>query len=176
MFRTEDFVALDVETASADLDSICQFGIARFVAGHLMSVKTHLVRPRRGFAAGNTALHGIDAAKVAKSADWDEVYAQVRRGLAGNTIVSHTLFDRKALFKACCRGRSPMFSYVRWIDSCALARRTWPALESYSLGSLANVFGLPHRAHDAGEDARVAGQIYLLALHGTAKSNGEPAQ
>jgi DNA polymerase III epsilon subunit-like protein len=65
-----------------------------------------------------------------------------------------------------------MFSYTHWIDSHAAARQAWPGLRSYSLGELARHFGLAHCAHDAGEDARVAGQIYLLAMEETFKRTG----
>lgn len=169
--QARDFVAVDVETASADLASICQIGIARFHKGYLVDVETHLVRPRGRFAASHAAIHGINAARVVKAPAWDEVYAHVRPGMLGKTIVSHTIFDRKAIFQACCRGKSPMFSYVRWIDSCQVARRAWPGLEGYSLGALARNAGLPHRAHDAGEDARVAGQVYLLASQEISRRN-----
>jgi DNA polymerase-3 subunit epsilon len=168
----KDFVAIDVETASADPATICQLGIARFQAGSLAGLETYLVQPRSRFEAENTALHGLHAALVSGAPAWDEVYAHTRPGLVGKTIVSHTLFDRKAIFKACCRGRSPMFSYTHWIDSHAAAREAWPGLRSYSLRELARHFGLAHRAHDAGEDARVAGQIYLLAMEETAKATG----
>jgi DNA polymerase III epsilon subunit-like protein len=62
------------------------------------------------------------------------------------------------------------------MDSCAVARRVWPGLHSYSLGELARHFGLTHRAHDAGEDARVAGQIYLLAMEETSRGKEQPAR
>jgi DNA polymerase-3 subunit epsilon len=168
----KDFVALDVETASADPASICQLGIATFQAGSLAGLETYLVRPRGRFGVDHTALHGLHAASVSGAPTWDEVYLHARPDLVGKTIVSHTLFDRKAIFKACCRGRLPMFSYTHWIDSHAAARQAWPGLRSYSLGELARHFGLAHCAHDAGEDARVAGQIYLLAMEETFKRTG----
>ena len=158
-----NFVALDVETASADIGSICQLGIAHFSEGQLCHVESHLVQPRAPFAASHTALHGIGAKTVSNVPVWNEVYERVRRDLLGKVIVSHTLFDRKAIFQACCRCRSSMFSYIRWIDSCEVARRAWPDLDGYSLRTLARYLELPLRPHDAGEDARVAGQVYLLA-------------
>lgn len=55
-----------------------------------------------------------------------------------------------------------MFSYRGWIDTCSMARRTWPELKSYKLSALAAHFGLKYRPHDAVEDARIAGEILLL--------------
>ena len=164
-----NFVALDIETASAEIGSICQIGIAHFSGGKLSHVESHLVRPRTRFAASHTTLHGIRAETVAHAPTWDDVYVSLRPNLLGKVIVSHTLFDRKSIFRACCRGRFSMFSYVRWIDSCEAARNAWPELDKHSLGSLARHLELPYRAHDAGEDARVAGQVYLLASRQIAK-------
>lgn len=158
-----NFVALDVETASTEIGSICQIGIAHFSAGKLSRVESHLVHPQTRFAASHTALHGIRAEMVAHASTWDDVYVSVRPDLLGKVVVSHTFFDRNSIFQACCRSRLSMFSYVRWIDSCEVARSAWPELDRHSLASLTRHLGLPHRAHDAGEDARVAGQVYLLA-------------
>ncbi len=168
-----DFVALDVETASAAIASICQLGMAFFEEGRLLTVETHLVRPRR-FAATHTAIHGIDSSVVTEADVWEEVYARVRSRVSGKVIVSHTLFDRRSIFQACCRDRVAMFSYLHWIDSCQIARQAWPELESYSLGGLARHHGIRYRAHDAGEDARVAGKVYLLALKEIAERGNEP--
>jgi DNA polymerase-3 subunit epsilon len=164
-----EFVAIDVETASANPGSICQLGLAFFAADRLVQVESHLVRPTTAFAAANRALHGIGSELVANAPTWDEVYAAVRPGLHGKIIVSHTMFDRRSIFAACCRGRSAMFSYVCWLDSYRTARNAWPDLDGYSLSSLARQLGLSHQAHDAGEDARVAGQVYLLALQEIAR-------
>ncbi len=55
-----DFVALDVETANADMASICQVGLARFEGGVLVHEWKSYVDPDDYFDAVNVSIHGID--------------------------------------------------------------------------------------------------------------------
>ena len=54
--------------------------------------------------------------------------------------------------------------YAKWIDTCWLARCAWPHLPNHKLPTLARSFQIAYRAHDALEDARVAGEVLALAL------------
>ncbi len=159
-----DFVAIDVETASSECSSICQLGIAVFQDGKLARCERRFINPETRFLPFNTRLHGIASEDVADAPTWKDIYPELRGHLCGCTIVSHTFFDRTAIFGACSRYDCAMFSYVRWIDTCAAARRTWPDLSSHALASLARHFEIEYRSHDAAEDARVSGQIFLLSL------------
>jgi DNA polymerase-3 subunit epsilon len=151
-----EFVCVDVETASSKPGTICQVGIARFCAGELVESRSWLVRPRSPFAPANTRLHGVTQAKVVGAATWEELYPHLARLLLGATVVSHTFFDRRSIFAACCRSALPMFSYRCWRDSCKLARQAWPEEDCYALPNLAKRFELAYIPHDAREDARVA--------------------
>lgn len=64
-----------------------------------------------------------------------------------------------------------MIESAQWIDTCALARRTWPELPNHKLASLAKRFGIEYRAHDAAEDARAAGEILLLSIESKSTVN-----
>jgi DNA polymerase III subunit epsilon len=55
-----DFVALDVETANADMTSICQVGFARFESGVLVHEWKSYVDPEDYFDAVNVSIHGIN--------------------------------------------------------------------------------------------------------------------
>ena len=55
-----DFVAIDVETANADLSSICQVGLVRFAAGSPVEHWSTLINPQDHFDDLNIAIHGID--------------------------------------------------------------------------------------------------------------------
>ena len=58
------FIAIDVETANADMASICQVGIAKFADGQLVEVWSSLIDPEDFFDGINMAIHGIDAKAV----------------------------------------------------------------------------------------------------------------
>ena len=58
------FVAIDVETANADMGSICQIGLAKFVDGQLAEEWCTLVDPEDYFDDVNISIHGIDPRMV----------------------------------------------------------------------------------------------------------------
>lgn len=47
------FVALDIETANADMSSICQIGMARYVDGNLTEEWSSLIDPEDYFSPIN---------------------------------------------------------------------------------------------------------------------------
>jgi DNA polymerase-3 subunit epsilon len=63
--------------------------------------------------------------------------------------------------------------YAKWIDTCWISRFAWPHLLNHKLPTLARSFGIEYRAHDALEDARVAGEVLALALQERQISIGE---
>lgn len=159
-----DFLVVDVETANQARHSICQIGIAAFAGGRMVDGWESLVNPHDAFNAFNVALHGIGPRTVARAPGWSDLFPKVSALLSGAAVASHTDFDRAALTGACGRAGVPAVPYARWIDTCWLARRAWPQLPNHKLPTLARTFQIGYRAHDALEDARVAGEILALAL------------
>jgi DNA polymerase III subunit epsilon len=64
------FVAIDVETANADMASICSIGAAIFDEGHLASEWQSLVNPDDYFDPIHVSIHGIDQNKVSCVGRW----------------------------------------------------------------------------------------------------------
>lgn len=159
-----DFVAVDVETANASRASICQIGVARFAGGRMVGSWQSLVDPGEPFHPFNVALHGIGPDEVSGAPGWGELYAGLRRLVAEAVVVSHTFFDRGAIDGACRRLGLPELGRAGWVDSCRAARMAWPELDNHKLPTLARRFGIEYRAHDALEDARVAGEVLVRAL------------
>jgi DNA polymerase III subunit epsilon len=161
---SETYFVVDVETANQARESICQIGIAFFAGGRMVDGWETLVNPLDRFAAFNTALHGIGPRTVAQAPCWSDVFPKVRKMLSGAAVASHTYFDRAALTGACARAGVPAVPYGKWIDTCWISRFAWPDLPNHKLPTLARSFGIAYRAHDALEDARVAGEVLALAL------------
>ena len=160
-----DFVVVDVEVASRRRGSICQAGLACVKGGVLSSSRSWLLRPSGSSSDSRmTRLHGIASEALREAPVWLDVYPELRRELQGRVIVSHSFFDRKQIFAACCRSGTVMFSYRCWFDSCALARQAWPGLPTYALSSLAARVGFRYTPHNAEEDARAAAAVCLAAL------------
>jgi DNA polymerase-3 subunit epsilon len=164
MTAAVDYFVVDVETANQARHSICQIGIAFFAGGKMVDGWESLVNPHDEFNEFNVELHGIGPRTVARAPSWCEVLPKVMSLLNGAAVASHTDFDRGALTGACLRAAVPAVAYSKWIDTCWLARRAWPLLPNHKLPTLARSFRIDYRAHDALEDARVAGEVLALAL------------
>jgi len=159
------FVAIDFETANADLASICQIGVVTFEEGALTEVWGSLVNPEDYFDSINVSIHGIGEGVVEAAPKFVDVYDQLVSRLRGHVVVSHTSFDRIALQQAIRKHNLTEVQCV-WLDSARVVRRTWPqfAWKGYGLKNVCNSLGIQFKHHDAAEDARAAGEVMLNAM------------
>ena len=166
-----DFVVIDVETANADLASICQVGVASFRDGALADSWGTLVDPEDEFSPVNVSIHGIDESRVKDAPTWGDVFPQITSRLQGGIVVSHTAFDRLALARACDRYNLAQCEWL-WLDSARVVRRAWPQFSKsgYGLSNVAAHFDIGYQAHDALEDARCTGLVLLRAVAETGLS------
>ena len=159
------FVAIDVETANADMGSICQIGLARFVDGQLVEEWSTLVDPEDYFDDVNISVHGIEARMVKGQPKLPQIADRLRSTLEGTVSVCHTHFDRVAIGRAYGKyNLSPVFT--TWLDSARVVRRTWKELawKGYGLANVCRKIGYQFQHHDALEDAKAAGFVLLAAL------------
>lgn len=159
------FAAIDVETANADLSSICQVGIAFFQNGVHTSSWSSLVDPEDEFDDFNVSIHGIDEQIVKGAPKWPAVAAKLRSLLADTVAACHTPFDRAATSLACDKYQLEQFD-CRWLDTARVVRRAWPDkfdTTGYGLRNVARFLGIDFKHHDALEDARAAGEVLCRA-------------
>ena len=95
-----DFVAIDVETANANMASICQVGLARFSEGSLVEEWVSLIDPEEYFDEVNIGIHGIDEQDVVGQPVLPDVLQQLIGYLDGAVCVCHTHFDRVSMSRA----------------------------------------------------------------------------
>lgn len=159
------FVAIDVETANADLASICQVGVVSFRNGEVADAWKTLIDPDDEFDEVNVSIHGIDERMVAGAPRFPDIVEALHTRLAGLVVVSHMPFDRVALGRAHERYGLPAFECT-WLDTARVTRRAWPQFsrQGYGLADIASWCGIEFRHHDAEEDARAAGLVLLRAL------------
>jgi DNA polymerase III subunit epsilon len=163
-----DFVAIDVETANADLASICQIGIARYANRQLVDEWKSYINPQDFFDGINISIHGIDESTVEGAPTLDQVASNLYQLLDGQIAVCHTHFDRVAIHQAFGRlGRHP--PTCTWLDSARVARRAWKqfATSGYGLGNVCKTLGYEYAAHDALEDAKAAAHVLDAAIQET---------
>ncbi|MDO9013184.1 MAG: exonuclease domain-containing protein [Polynucleobacter sp.] len=158
-------MAIDVETANANVSSICQIGIARYVNGELTEEWGTLVDPEDYFDDMNIMIHGIEPHMVRGQPTLPLVAPRVCELLSDRVSVCHTHFDRIAVTRAFNKyGLSPIST--TWLDSARVARRTWKefAFSGYGLKNVCDKIGYEFKHHDALEDAKAAGAILNAAI------------
>ncbi|MBF0285080.1 MAG: 3'-5' exoribonuclease [Magnetococcales bacterium] len=159
------FVAIDVETANADMSSICSIGAATFENGLIISEWYSLIDPQDYFDDINISIHGIDKSMVNESPTYSEVANTIEQVIEGMVVVTHTHFDRVAISQAARRWsiKPPLCT---WLDSARVARRTWAgcAQRGYGLADVCKMIGYEFQHHNALEDAKASGQILLSAM------------
>jgi DNA polymerase-3 subunit epsilon len=160
-----NFVAVDVETANADMASICSIGIAEFENGRLASEWYSLIDPQDYFARMNVSIHGIEEDMVVGAPTFAEVSDVLHDMLGDGIVVTHTHFDRVALRQSSQRWGTLEPNCV-WLDSARIARRTWSscAASGYGLANVCSLIGYEFQHHHALEDAKAAGAILLAAM------------
>lgn len=163
-----EFAAIDVETANADVSSICQIGIGLYRHSKLVDKWKTYIDPEDYFDGMNVSIHGIDEDTVKGAPLIAGVSAEIYRFLDDRVSVCHTHFDRVAIHQAFEKYelRHPRCS---WLDSARVARRTWPevAQRGYGLGKVCKLLGYAFTPHDALEDAKAAAQILIAASEKT---------
>lgn len=160
------FIAIDVETAGKTIGSICQIGLCCVgFDGALHSFST-MVDPEGPFEPFNTDLHGIGPDTVKGAPTFPGAFIALSPLLTEHPLVQHSRYDERAMDAACQRYRLPRLTSY-WADSVKIAREAWPELKGpgggHGLGNLKSALGLEFHHHDAGEDAKAAAQVVLLA-------------
>lgn len=169
-----DFVAIDVETANADVASICQIGIVGFENGTVKRSWQSLVNPEDYFDGINVSIHGIEEQAVKGAPTFPQVFETVRKWLADAVVASHTPFDRIAVARVVEKYGLEQVACT-WLDTARVVRRAWPELSKrgYGLANVAGKLSIAFRHHNAQEDARAAGEILARAVRETGISVSE---
>ncbi len=165
------FVSIDVETANADLASICQLGIVIFHDEQIVEIWETYINPEDEFDSLNVSIHGIDEKTVLSAPTFPDIFQDVRLRLEDQVVVSHMPFDRIAIGQVIEKYDLSTFP-CNWLDSARVARRTWTefAYSGYGLKNLSEKLGIEFKHHNAAEDARAAGEILLKASQETSIS------
>lgn len=163
-----EFVAIDVETANADMASICQIGLAKYRDSQLIDEWSSLINPEDYFDVININIHGITESDVVSAPKFSEVVSDLSKFLSGAICVSHTHFDRVSIGRALEKYSLNQIQTM-WLDSAMVARRTWKefAWSGYGLANVCEMIGYKFKHHDALEDAKASGQVIITAMEKT---------
>ncbi len=173
-----DFIALDIETANGNLDSVCEIGLVKFKDGIEVSSWTRTIRPALSWELEpvNFSKHGISQEEILSSPSLAQVWDEVSEFLEGLPLVAHgaTQDINKLLESAkAAMTDTSTFPSSEYFCSLVLAKRTSVlSLSSFSLRSLAEEFQISSPdiernglvVHSAESDARACGRISLALL------------
>ena len=159
----ENFVAIDLETATSDRSSICQIGITEVVNGKPLKPLSWLVQPEGNiYDTMNICIHGITPRDTKESPSFPEVWKEVQPYLQNKIVVAHnTSFDMYALRDAFNKYSMeyPTFDYF---CSLRIARCIVKGCYSYSLDVVANHLGLEFGAHHKADNDSLGCALVLL--------------
>ncbi len=161
---SQEFFAIDVETANETFDSICAIGIAHFKNKEIYETWESLIDPEEEFSLYNVLIHGITEDDVKGKPKFTDIYYDYLEKLNSIPVVHHTSFDRSSINQACIKYGLPIPN-INWLDSAKIVRRSWEQFhyKGYGLENVASFLNIEFRHHNALEDAITAGKIVNAA-------------
>jgi len=159
-----DFYAVDIETATYAVASICQIGIVGVSGGKIVEEWETLIDPETDFSPFHIHVHGITAEKVRGAPRMCDVAGKIHAMLSSRVVDCHGTFDQSGITQAL--GALEIDLHCDWLDTAHVARGTWDDCAKYGakLGSTCRRLGIPLlQHHNALCDARASAHIALMA-------------
>ncbi len=164
-----DAVVIDTETTGLDPRKarILEIASVRLSAGEVEASGSfrRLIQPGEPIPQAATAIHGIDAAKVAGAPGFAAVWPEFSAYVGPSIMVGHTIGFDLAVLKRECERAGLTWARPRTLDTRLLAEIAAPDLADYSLESLADWLDVEVVGrHTATGDATTAARIFLALL------------
>ena len=161
---TDNFVAIDFETANGSRNSACAVGIVTFENGEITDEYYTLIQPPKNkYHWGNIKVHGIKEEDTRHQAFFNEIFPEVYKRLKGKTIVAHNeSFDRSVLRKTLEHYQIyniDMDLYEPWECTMKIYRKK--GFKPYNLAACSTAMDIELQHHEALSDARACGLLYL---------------
>lgn len=158
------FIAFDLETTGTvpGVDRIVEIGAVLFNNFEVESVFSTLINPQRSIPAGASAVNGITDDMVFDKPLIEDILPSFAEFCQDIPMVAHNapfdsqflLADIKRLELAAPRGVV--------LDTLPIARKVFPGLPNYKLGTLVQHLKIPSsNFHRAEEDATYCGRLFI---------------
>ena len=163
-----DFIAIDFETATSDLNSACSLGIACVDKFEIVEKKYFLIQPPENkYDAENTHIHGLQASDTISAPTFDKVWEEIAPLFNGESIiVAHNVRFDLSVLKHCADMYGISVPDFHYIDSIAVSNRVIRD-NGYSkaLVDRAAYFNIPLEVHhNALSDAVTCAQIVIASV------------
>ncbi|KJF18773.1 DNA polymerase III PolC-type [Acidithrix ferrooxidans] len=164
-----DFIALDFETANEDRSSACALGIAAFRGKEIVHNSAILINPRTDRWVFYD-IHGIRALDVADAPLFSAILEKLYPILKDTYVIAHNVGFDSEVFRESARACEFSAPGLIWTDS-KFGIPTWAQSRYWKLDLIAEKLGLSLDHHNAGSDAKVAGQIWTTGMAEVRGSN-----
>ena len=154
------YVALDLETTglNPDKDAIIEVGAVKFRDGEIVEEFTTLVNPGRPIPPEITMITRITDRDVLGAPPFERIEAPLMRFVGQAPVVGHNVSFDLGFMRA-----HGLLNGNVGLDTWELATIVLPSQPGYSLGALAERFGLAlPNAHRAADDAHATGWLFEL--------------
>ncbi|MFP5518430.1 MAG: PolC-type DNA polymerase III [Bdellovibrionia bacterium] len=161
------FIAFDLETTGTvpGVDQIVEIGAVRFVDGQPAEVFSTLVDPLRPIPPGASAVNGIFDDMVKGKPTIDSLLPAFAEFCGDDILVAHNApFDSQFLIADIKKHETPAAKGII-LDTLPIARKVFPGLPNYKLGTLVQHLKIPTTDfHRAEEDASYCGHLFFNML------------
>ncbi len=158
------FIAFDLETTGtvAGIDQIVEIGAVKFENGEVTAVYSTLIDPLKPIPPGASAVNGISNDMVRGKPTIDKILESFSEFCSDYPMVAHNApFDAQFLI---ADYKKHEFSTPAGIilDTLPIARKIFPGLPNYKLGTLVQHLKIPATDfHRAEEDATYCGKLFM---------------
>lgn len=161
------FIAFDLETTGflPGVDRIVEIGAVRFVNGEIDAVFSTLVDPMMPMPEAASKVNGITDEMLKGKPKIEELLEAFAEFCDEDFLVAHNAaFDTQFLVKDIEKFEMKAPKGVI-LDSLPIARKVFPGLANYKLGTLVQHLNIPGSGfHRAEEDASFCGKVFLKII------------
>ena len=171
------FIAFDLETTGfiPGVDRIVEIGAVRFANEQVEAVFSTLVDPLQPIPKEATEVNGITNEMVKGKPTIDRLLEPFAEFCSDCVVVAHNAgFDVPFLVSEIEKHEAKAPRGVV-LDTLALARKVYPGLPNYKLGTLVQHLGIPAtNFHRAEEDASYCGKLFFQMMNKMTGSDQMP--
>ena len=163
-----DFIAFDLETTGtvASVDRIVEIGAIRYIQNQPDGTYSTLVDPRKSMPAGASVVNGITDDMLVGQPFIEDLLESFSEFCGDLPIVAHNApFDTQFLKSAIIKHEIPGPRGLV-LDTLPIARKVFPGLANYKLGTLVQHLDIPAgEFHRAEVDASYCGNLFIEIIN-----------
>lgn len=172
------FIAFDLETTGTvpGVDQIVEIGAVRFIDGQPEAIFATLINPGRPIPPGASAVNGITDDMVIGKPSVESILPSFAEFCGDDPLVAHNApFDSQFLTSDIKKFETSAPKGII-LDTLPIARKIFPGLPNYKLGTLVQHLKIPTTDfHRAEEDATYCGHLFYQMVK-RISIGGQPPQ